>query len=180
MSPVRLPAITVLAVLALAAPASAAGWHSYSLYNGKAPVEGGTGTHSVRLTSMLLPDGFRVRRNATSLTFGPVGACRSTGTVRPALVASSATTGADVLTTLAPSGTTYGSGMRSSGAVFRVVKLKGGAIRAVSVSPTRLPGIWAVVRANTTPHATCHTGGVRESLGFPLVDAFATIRANGY
>ena len=88
--------------------------------------------------------------------------------------------GEPAATSLTPSGTVYGSGSRSSGAVFRVVKPKGGSIRAVSVSPTRLGGIWAIVRASTTAHTTCHTGGVRESVGFPPVDAFATIRANGY
>ncbi len=180
MSPIRISLLAVLSVLALAAPASAAGWHGYGLYNRTAPVEHGTGTHSVRLTSIVLPDAFKVKRAATSLSFGPVGACRSTGTVRPALVASTAASAGAVLDELAASGTTYGSGSRSSGAVFRVVKLSGGSIRAVSVSPTRLAGIWVVVRASTTPHTTCHTGGVRESLGFPLVDAFATIRANGY
>lgn len=176
----RLPAMTMLAVLALAAPASAASWHSFSLYNGSAPVEGAAGTHSLRLTSMLLPDSFKVRKGRTSLTFGPLGACRSTGTIRPALVASSETTATAVLNALLSGGTSYGAGTRSSGAAYRVEKFKGGSLKAVSVSPTRLAGVWAVVRATTTPHSTCHTGGVREGLGFPLADAFGTIRANGY
>ena len=176
----RLPAMTLFAVLALAAPASARTWHSYSLYNGNAPVEGGAGTHSLRLTSMLLPDSFKVRKGRTSLTFGPLGACRSTGTIRPALVASSETSATGVLNALLSGGTSYGAGTRSSGAAYRVEKFKGGSLKAVSVSPTRLAGVWAVVRATTTPHTTCHTGGVREGLGFPLADAFGTIRANGY
>lgn len=175
----RLAALTVLATLALVAPASAAGWHSYGLYNGKAPVEGGTGTHNLRLTSIVLPDAFKVRKHATSLTFGRVGACKSTGVIRPALVASDTGTPAAVLKELLADGTTYGFGTRGT-AAYRVAKFSGGRIRAVFVGPTRLAGIWVVVRATTTPHGTCHTGGVREALGFPLVDAFGTIRANGY
>jgi hypothetical protein len=175
----RLPALTLLATLALAAPASAAGWHSYSLYNGTAPVEGGTGTHSVRLTSIVLPDSFKVREHKTSLTFGRVGACKSTGVIRPVLVASDATTPAAVLKEQLVAGTTYGFGTRGTSA-YRVAKYSGGTIKAVFVGPTRLPGTWVVVRATTTPHGGCHTGGVRESLGFPLADAFGTIRANGY
>ena len=177
----RLAALTLLSTLALATPASAAGWHSYSLYDSKAPVAGGTGTHTVRLTSMVLPDSFKVvRHGTTSLTFGPVGACRSTGSVRISLLASQAGDASSVLETIKPTGTSYGAGTRSSGSAFDVVKLKGGSLRAISVSPTRLAGVFAIVRASTTPHATCHIGGVRESLGYPLADAFATIRANGF
>lgn len=165
-----------------AAPPAGAGsaWHTYSLYIDGAPVEGGTGTHVVRLTSMLLPDAFKVRTHTASLTFGPVGGCRSTGVIRPALVASGRTASAAVLADQLHGGSTYGEGTRGANASWRVAKFSGGALRAVSVSRTRLPGVWAVVRANTTPHGTCHAGGVRESLGFRLVDAFATIRANGY
>ena len=174
----RLPAMTLLATVALAAPASAAGWHTYSLYDGSAPVENGAGTHSVRLTSMLLPDSFKVRRHATSLTFGRVGACQSTGVIRPALLASGLTTSAAVLAQQLTGGTTYGFGTRGT-ASYRVRKYSGGTVKALFVGPTLLPGIWVVVRA-TTPHTGCHTGGVRESLGYPLADAFGTIRANGY
>ena len=45
---------------------------------------------------------------------------------------------------------------------------------------TRIAQTWIVVQATTTPHGTCHIGGIRESLGFPLSDAFGTIRASGY
>lgn len=175
----RLFATTVLAALALAAPASASGWHSFTLYNAEAPVEGGSGTHNVRLTSIVLPDSFHVRKASTRLTFGPIGACKSTGVVRVALVASTETSSAAVLSAQLSGGTTYGFGSRGD-ASYRVMKFSGGAIRAVFVGPTRLAGTWVVVRATTTPHGTCHTGGVRESLGFPLVDALGTIRANGY
>jgi hypothetical protein len=174
-----LAVLTLLATLALAAPAGAAGWHTYSLYDGSAPVEQGTGTHSVRLTSMLLPDSFKVRRHATSLTFGRVGACQSTGVIRPALLASGLTTSGAVLAQQLTGGTTYGFGTRGA-ASYRVRKYSGGTIKAVFVGPTRLAGIWVVVRATTTTHTGCHTGGVRESLGYPLADAFGTIRANGY
>lgn len=179
MRALRLPAMTLLTMLAVATPASAAGWHTYGLYNGTASVEHGSGTHSVRLTSMLLPDSFKVRRHATSLTFGRVGACQSTGVIRPALVASTLTTSGAVLAQQLTGGTTYGFGTRGS-ASYRVRKYSGGTIKAVFVGPTRLAGIWVVVRATTRTHTGCHTGGVRESLGYPLADAFGTIRANGY
>ena len=175
----RLAALTLLATFALVAPASAAGWHTYSLYDGSALVENGSGTHSVRLTSMLLPDSFKVRRHATSLTFGRVGACQSTGVIRPALVASTLSTSGAVLAQQLTGGTTYGFGTRGA-ASYRVRKYSGGTIKAVFVGPTRLAGIWVVVRATTRTHTGCHTGGVRESLGYPLADAFGTIRANGY
>ena len=45
---------------------------------------------------------------------------------------------------------------------------------------TRIAQTWIVVQATTTPHGTCHIGGIRESLGYPLSDAFGTIRASGY
>jgi len=183
---------TVLALLSLllttallAAPASGsstgAAWHSYALYNGKATVEGGSGTHSSRLTRMLLPDRWspKVNKARTRISFGPVGTCRSTGTITPALVASTATTSAAVLAEQAAGGTTYGSGTNGA-AAWRVAKFRGGSLKAAYVGPTRLAGVWVVIRGATTPHGTCHIGGVRESLGFPLGDAFATIHANGY
>jgi len=180
-------ALLTSAVLAaaFAAPAGAAltdsGWHSYSMYNGKATVEGGSGTHSSRLTRMLLPDRWSPKYNKakTRISFGPVGACHSTGTIVPALVASTATTSAAVLKEQVKGGATYGSGTNGT-ASYRVAKFSGGALKAAYVGPTLLPGTWIVIRGTTTPHGTCHTGGVRESLGFPLADAFATIHANGY
>ncbi len=99
--------------------------------------------------------------------------------ITPALVASTATSAGEVLAAQLTAGTTYGVGTRGP-AAWRVAKYPGGALKAVYVGPTRLAGVWVVVRAATTPHGTCHIGGVRESLGFPLADAFATIRANGY
>src|SRR5438105_9064371 len=105
-----------LAVGALAVPASAATWHGYRLFVQNAPVEGGTGTHSARLTSIVLPDSFRVRKHTTRLTFGPVGTCRSTGRLAPALVQSNATTAADVLNEQLVGGTTYGYGSRGTAA----------------------------------------------------------------
>ena len=43
MHTLRLILLTALATLVVAAPAAAAPWHSWSIYNGKAAVEGGTG-----------------------------------------------------------------------------------------------------------------------------------------
>jgi len=177
---IRITTLTVaLAVGALATAAAAATWHTYRLFVQNAPVEGGSGTHSARLTSIVLPDSFHVRKHSTRLTFGPVGTCRSTGVVAPALVQSSGPNAASVLAEQLVGGTTYGYGSRGT-AAYRVAKFSGGAIKAVWVGPTRLDQIWIVVRATTRPHATCHIGGVRESLGFPLADAFGTIRASGY
>jgi len=181
--PVLLISMLVAALLAAPAGASStgAGWHSYALYNGKAAVEGAAGTHSVRLTRMLLPDRWNPKYNKarTRISFGPVGSCRSTGTITPALVASTAATSAAVLADQVNGGTTYGSGTNGA-AAWRVAKYSGGSLKAAYAGPTRLAGIWVVIHATTTPHSTCHTGGVRESLGFPLGDAFATIHANGY
>jgi hypothetical protein len=171
--------IAVLAASAFAAPAAAATWHSYSAFNGNAPVEGGSGRHSARLTSIVLPDAFHVRKHPTRLTFGPTGACRATGVIAPVLVHSDATTAADVLREQVSGGTTYGSGTRGD-AVYRIAKFPGGSLRAAYVRRTSLAQTWIVVRATTTPHATCHIGGVRESLGFPLTDAYGTIRASGF
>ncbi|MEA2221592.1 MAG: hypothetical protein QOJ35_4218 [Solirubrobacteraceae bacterium] len=175
----RLLLLGTLATIAVATPALASAWHGYSIYNGNAPVEGGTGTHSARLTSIVLPDSFKVRKRSTRLTFGPVSSCRSTGAIAPKLVASSATTSAAVLAEQLDGGTTYGAGTRG-GASYRVAKFSGGALKGIWVGPSRLPQTWIVVEASTTPHATCHIGGVRESLGIPLADAFGTIRASGY
>jgi hypothetical protein len=179
MRSLRLILLTALATTAVAAPALAASWHSYSIYNGKAAVQGGTGTHAARLTSIVLPDSFKVVKHATKLTFGRIGACKSTGTVAPTLVHSTQTTTAAVLAEQLVGGTTYGSGTRG-GAAYRVAKFSGGALKALWVGPTRLSQTWIVVRATTTPHGTCHIGGVRESLGYPLTDAFGTIRASGF
>lgn len=179
MRPLRLILLTALATTAVAAPAIAAPWHSYSLYNGHAGVEGGTGTHSARLTSIVLPDSWKVRKHATKLTFGPFASCGSTGVIAPKLVFSTATTSAAVLAQELVGGTTYGIGTRSN-ASWRVAKFQGGALKAIWAGPTRIAQTWIVVQATTTPHGTCHIGGVRESLGFPLADAFGTIRASGY
>lgn len=180
MQPLRPLLLATLAATALATPAIASTWHSYSIYNGRAPVEGGTGTHSARLTSIVLPDSFKVRERATRLTFGPVGTCRSTGSIAPKLVYSTATTSAAVLAQQLDGGATYGAGTRGS-ASYRVAKFSGGALKGIWVGRARrLPQTWIVVQATTTPHGTCHIGGVRESLGYPLADAFGTIRASGY
>jgi len=179
MQTLRLLTLTALATAAVAAPAAAAPWHNWSVYNGKAAVQGGTGTHSARLTSIVLPDSFKVREHATKLTFGRVGSCKSTGVIAPKLVASAATTSAAVLAEQLAGGTTYGAGTRGD-AAYRVAKFSGGALKAIYVRPTRLARTWIVVQATTTPHGTCHIGGIRESLGYPLADAFGTIRASGY
>jgi hypothetical protein len=182
MRTLRLILLTALATTAVAAPATAASWHSWSLYNGNAAVQGGTGAHAARLTSIVLPDSFKVRKQsprATRLTLGPVSSCKSTGVIAPALVSSTATTSAGVLAEQLTGGTTYGIGTRG-GASWRVAKFSGGALKAIWVGKARLPQTWIVVRATTTPHGTCHIGGIRESLGFPLADAFGTIRASGY
>jgi hypothetical protein len=175
----RLITLTTLATVAVTATAAAAPWHSYSLYNGKAPVEGGAGTHAARLTSIVLPDSWKVRKHATKLTFGPFASCRSTGVITPKLVFATATTSAAVLAQQLPGGTTYGIGTRGA-ASWRVAKFQGGALKAIWAGKARLPQTWIVIQATTTPHGTCHIGGVRESLGFPLADAFGTIRASGY
>jgi hypothetical protein len=179
MRSLRLIFLSALAMGALAVPAAAATWHSYSIYNGNAAVEGGSGTHSARLTSIVLPDSFKVRKRATRLTFGPTGSCRSTGVILPKLVHSTATRSGDVLRELLSGGTSYGLGTRGD-ATYRVAKFPGGGLKAIYVRPTRMAATWIVVQATTTPHGTCHIGGIRESLGFPLSDAFATIRASGY
>lgn len=178
----RFVAPAVLIALLLAIPtafAASKAWHLYRVFVNPAPVEGGTGSHSARLSSIVLPDSFKVRQGKRSLTFGPVGACKSTGMIAPALVSSTKATAADVLAEQLTGGTTYADGLRGD-SVFRVAKYSGGAIKALYVRPTRIPQTWIVVRATTTPHGTCHTGGVRESLGFPLGDAFATIHASGF
>jgi hypothetical protein len=180
MQPLRLTFLTALATLAAAAPATAAtAWHSWSLFNGKAAVEGGTGTHSARLSRIVLPDSFKVRKHATKLTFGRVGACKSTGAITPKLVFSTATTAAGVLAQQLTGGTTYGVGTRGD-AVYRVAKFSGGSLKGIYVRPTRIAQTWIVVQATTTPHGNCHIGGIRESLGFPLTDAFGTVRASGF
>lgn len=182
MRTLRLLLFTALATSAVAAPATAAPWRSWSVYNAKAAVEGGTGTHVARLTSIVLPDSFKVRKSsprATRLTFGRVGSCKSTGVIAPKLVASTATTAEGVLAQQLVGGTTYGAGTRGD-AVYRVAKFSGGALKAIYVRRTRIAQTWIVVRATTTPHARCHIGGVREALGFPLADAFGTIRASGF
>ena len=179
MNSLRLTLLTSLAALVVAAPAAASPWHSWSIYNGKAAVQGGTGTHSARLSSIVLPDSFKVRKHATKLTFGRVGSCKSTGVIAPKLVHSASTTAAAVLGEQLTGGTTYGAGIRGD-AVYRVAKFSGGAIKAVYVRKTRIAQTWIVVQATTTPHGTCHIGGIRESLGYPLADAFGTIRASGY
>lgn len=178
----RLILLTTLAALVVAAPATAAPWHSWSVFNVKAPVEGGTGTHTARLTSIVLPDSFKVRKaspRATRLTFGRVGSCKSTGVIAPKLVHSTATTAAAVLAQQLTGGTTYGAGTRGD-AVYRVAKFSGGGLKAIYVRSTRIAQTWLVVQATTTPHGNCHIGGIRESLGYPLSDAFGTIRASGY
>lgn len=180
MRSLRLILLTALATTVVAAPAIAAPWRSYSLYNGKAAVEGGAGgTHSARLTSIVLPDSWKVRKRATSLTFGPFASCKSTGVIRPKLVFSTATTSAAVLAQQLTGGTTYGEGTRG-GASWRVAKFQGGALKAFWVGKARIAQTWIVVQTTTTPHGTCHIGGVRESLGYPLADAYGTIRASGY
>ena len=175
----RLILLTALATTAVAAPATAAPWRSWSLYDGKAAVQGGTGAHSARLTSIVLAESFKVRKHATKLTFGPTASCRSTGVISMKLLHSTATTSAAVLAGEVVGGTTYGAGSRGA-ASYRVAKYRRGALRAAWVGPTRLAQTWIVVQASTTPHRTCHIGGVRESLGIPLADAFGTIRASGY
>jgi hypothetical protein len=175
----RLILLTALATTAVAAPAAASSWHSWSIYNGNAPVEGGTGAHSARLTSIVLPDSFKVRKHATKLTFGRIGSCKSTGVIAPKLVFSTKTTAAGVLGEQLVGGTTYGEGTRGD-AVYRVAKFSGGSLKGIYVRATRIAQTWIVVQANTTPQGTCHIGGIRESLGFPLADAFGTIRASGY
>ena len=179
MRSLRLILLSAVVMTTVATPALAASWHSYNIYNGKAAVEGGSGTHSARLTSIVLPDSFKVRERATRLTFGPIGACRSTGVIVPKLVSSTATSSAAVLGQLLTGGKTYGSGTRAS-ASYRVAKFSKDIIKAVWVGPTRIPQTWIVVQTTTTAHASCHTGGVRESLGYPLTDAYGTLRASGY
>src|ERR1044072_6742030 len=87
MRSLRIILLAALATTVAAAPGTAAPWRSWSLYKGRAAVEGGTGTHSARLTSIVLPESFKVRKRATSLTFGAFASCRSTGVLSPKLLA---------------------------------------------------------------------------------------------
>ena len=126
-----------------------------------------------------MPASFRVRQRSGYLTFGPVGACRSTGSVRVVLVRSKADI-RGVLDAQVPKSTTvYGSGSRGD-AVWRIVNAGTAALRGAYVRPTRIADTWVVVRVGTTPHRTCHAGGYRESVAFPLADALATTKASGY
>ena len=180
----RLLALGILAVLAALPAVALAGraWTVHSVFVNRAPVEDGSGTRSARLTQILLPNSFAVKQRSTYLAFGPVGACRSTGSVRVVLVRSDAADAASVLDEQLPSGTpSYGSGARSD-AVWRIVKAGtgGGDLRGAYVRPTRIADTWVVVRVATTAHGSCHTGGYRESVAHPLADALATTRASGY
>ncbi|HVW18395.1 MAG TPA: hypothetical protein VHB30_09110 [Solirubrobacteraceae bacterium] len=186
--------LLVLCAAALAAtvvPAAAArqAWYSYGAFAWKAPIEGGTGTQTARLTQILLPSSFKVKTrgsqtsdSGTYLAFGPVGSCRSTGSVRLGLLYSEAQSAADVLADVLPATTTsYGYGTRGD-AAWRIVKSASATLRGAYVRPAtaRLAHVWVVVRVGTTPHGTCHAGGYRESVAFPLADALATVKASAY
>jgi hypothetical protein len=190
--PTRRIALALAALLAVAVPAAAstipAGaastskpWYRWSVYDLHAQVENGDpGTHTARLTQILLPSAFTVKKRSSYLAFGPVGACRSTGSIRPVLVRSDATDAAGVLDEQLPeSRAVYGEGTRGD-AVWRVVNAGTATIRGAYVRPTRMDGVWIVIRIGTTPHGTCHSGGYRESVAFPLADGLATVKASGY
>jgi len=171
-----------LVILALAIPAGAQAakvWRAYGVFDGQAEVEGGSGTHAARLTQILLPSTFAVKRRGTYLAFGPVGTCRSTGSIRVVLVDSSASTAEDVLAEQLPDGTSYGSGTNGD-AAWGIVNSGGGNLRGAYVRPTKFDDTWVVIRAATTPHRSCHTGGYRESVAFPLAGALAAAKASGY
>src|SRR6476619_3102354 len=105
--------LAALAAVALVVPVAAhaaKAWHAYGIYNGRVQVENGAGTHAARLTQILLPSTFAVKRRGTYLAFGPVGSCRSTGSIRIALVKSTAGDVEGVLGEQLPGGRSYGSG----------------------------------------------------------------------
>ena len=175
----RLFVPVVLLALAIPAAAQAAKvWKAYGLYDGSVAVEDGSGTHTARMTQMLLPSTFDVEKRGDYLAFGPVGLPQhrldqgrarrvdghhSRGRARRA----------------APDGTSYGSGTNRD-AAWKIVNTGGGKLRGAYVRPTQIDDTWVVVRVATTPHATCHTGGYRESVAYPLADALAATKASGF
>jgi hypothetical protein len=174
--------LVILVALALAIPAGAEAakvWRAYGIFDGRVEVENGSGTHAARLTQILLPSTFAVKRRGNYLAFGPVGACRSTGSIRIALVESSAARADEVLDEQLPDGRSYGSGTNGD-AVWGIVNGGGGKLRGAYIRATRFKDTWVVVRAATTPHRSCHTGGYRESVAYPLADALAATKASGY
>jgi hypothetical protein len=175
----RIAILSLLAASALAAPALAAGWHSYGAYDATAPIEGGPAgnDHVARLTSILLPDRFRARERGPRVIFGPVGKCRATGVIAPVLVHSTATRASVVLRAQVPGGSTYGAGRRGD-AVYRLAKYRSNRLRGAYVRPTRIAGTWFVVRIRTDRRGRCP--GVRDVLGIPLADALGTVRGSGY
>jgi len=171
-----------LVILTLAIPTGAQAakvWRAYGIFDARVEVENGSGTHAARLTQILLPSTFAVKRRGTYLAFGPVGSCRSTGSIRVALVESAAGTVADVLDEQLPDGLRYGAGTNGD-AAWKIVNSGGGNLRGAYVRPTRFDDTWVVVRAATTVHRSCHTGGYRESVAFPLAGALAAAKASGY
>ncbi len=175
----RTALVTLLAAGVLAAPASADSWHTYGVYDATARIEDGPpgSDHVARLTSILLPDRFKVREERARLAFGPVGSCEVTGEIAPVLVHSTATRASAVLDAQVPGGSTYGSGRRSD-AVYRLAKYKSNRLRGAYVRPTKIDATWLVVRIATEPHARC--ASIRDAIGTPLADALGTIRASGY
>lgn len=174
--------LVALLALALTIPAGAQAakvWHAYGLFDRRAEVENGSGTHAARLTQILLPSSFDVERRGTYLAFGPVGSCRSTGSIRIALVRSEQSTPDAVLDEQLPDGTSYGSGTNGD-AAWRIVNAGGGRLRGAYVRPTRFSDTWVMIRAATTPRRSCHTGGYREAVAFPLAGALAAAKASGY
>ena len=145
----------------------------------RAEVENGPGTHAARLTQILLPSTFAVKRRANYLAFGPVGTCRSTGSIRIALVESSAGRAEEVLDEQLPDGRSYGSGTNGD-AVWGIVNGGGGKLRGAYVRATgsRTPGSSSVPRRRRI--AAAAPGGYRESVAYPLADALAATKASGY
>lgn len=82
----------------------------------------------------------------------------------------------------------YGSGSRDGGGAWRVVKPERRIVRAIYEQPlaANWPGVpagrrvWLEVQATARgTNPSCHTGGIREAVAFPLVTAFAAMAGTG-
>jgi hypothetical protein len=81
----------------------------------------------------------------------------------------------------------YGSGSRDGGGAWRVVKPASTIVRGIYEQPlaANWPGVpagqrvWLEVQATAKATRSCHTGGIREAVAFPLVTAFAAMSGTG-
>lgn len=182
----------LLAALALPAVACARGFQSYGMYGDSAV--SGTKT-SVYRASFVLPDSWRrigPRDFAARarLRFGPVGSCRSQITItgRNVLADADQTASEHAAQVLdVPRVNVYGTSVRGRQA-SRVVRRPGtsNVSALMTVKSLRQEGtpvgkaVWTEILAQSTAGRDCHTGGIREAIGFVLADAFAGGRVSGY